>query len=115
MSSTRMKELIVLEVSATNDYVKRAIYPRLPRGRKEKGLRWSSGLELGADPTISVLGGGSASANLEDDTENYDGARVGGHVLDGDEEDEEEIILFICKNRHSQSSDDVPVTPGFKG
>jgi hypothetical protein len=54
-------------------------------GKKRK-KRHSSGLELGADSIILVLGGGSASAKFEDDIENCDGARVGGHVFDEDEE-----------------------------
>jgi hypothetical protein len=74
--------------------------------KRKKRLRRSSGLELGADCTISVLGDGSASANLEDDIENCDGARVGGRALD---EDEEEVLPLIRKNSRSQSSDDVPI------
>jgi hypothetical protein len=35
-------------------------------------------LELDADPTTSVLGGGLMSANLEGDIEDCDGVRVGG-------------------------------------
>jgi hypothetical protein len=50
--------------------------------KRKKRLWWSSGLELGADSTVSVLGGGSTSANLEDDIENCDGAKIGGRVLD---------------------------------
>jgi hypothetical protein len=64
------------------------------KGKKRKKiLRRSSGLELGADPTALVLGGGLASANLEDDIENCGGVRVGGRVLDEDEEEEEEVSL----------------------
>jgi hypothetical protein len=78
-------------------------------GKKRKKKLWrSSGLELGADSTISVLGDGSASANLKDDIENCDGAKVGGRVLDEDEEDEE-ILPLIRKNSHSNSSNDVPI------
>jgi hypothetical protein len=77
--------------------------------KRKKRLRWSSGLELGAESTVLVFGGGLASANLEDDIENCDGARVGGCVLDEDEEEEEEIIPLIRKNSCNNSSDDVPV------
>ena len=66
-------------------------------------------MELGADSTVSVLGGGSASSNLEDDIENCDGARVGGLMLDEDEEEEEEIVPLIRKNSRSHSSHDVPI------
>jgi hypothetical protein len=66
-------------------------------------------LELGADPTASVLDGGPASANLEDDIEDCDGARVGGRVLDEDEEEEEEVFPLIRKNSRSYSSNDVPM------
>jgi hypothetical protein len=77
--------------------------------KRKKRLRRSSGLELGTDSTISVLGDGLASANLEDDIENYDCARVGGRVLDEDEEDEEEVLPLIHKNSRSNISDDVPI------
>jgi hypothetical protein len=68
----------------------RMSHPAAPtKGKKrKKRLRRSSGLELDADPTTSVLGGGPASANLEDDIEDCDGVRVGGRVLDEDEEEE---------------------------
>jgi hypothetical protein len=51
MSSTRMKELKVLEVSIANDCGEQAIYPRMPRGRKEREdfdghLAWSWVLTL---------------------------------------------------------------------
>jgi hypothetical protein len=79
-------------------------------GRKrKKRLRRSSSLELGADSAILVLGGGSTSANLKDDIENCDGARVGGRVFDEDEEDEEEVPPLIRKNSRSKNSDDVPI------
>jgi hypothetical protein len=45
-------------------------------------------LELDADPTTSILGGGPVSTNLEDDIGGCDGIRVGGRVLDQDEEEE---------------------------
>ena len=54
-------------------------------------------MELGADSTISVLGGGSVSANLEDDIENCGGARVGGRVFDEDEDDEEEVPPWFVR------------------
>jgi hypothetical protein len=64
--------------------LRRTSHPAVPdEGKKrKKRLRRSSGLELGADPTASVLGGGLASANLEDDIGKCDGVRVGGHVLE---------------------------------
>jgi hypothetical protein len=50
-------------------------HPAMPvEGKKRnKRLRRSFGLELGADSTVSVLGCGLASANLKDDIENCDG------------------------------------------
>jgi hypothetical protein len=78
--SARMKELTVLEVFvATRKRLCRTSHPvtSVEGKNRKKRLRRSSGLELGADSTISVLGDGSASANLEDDIENCDGARVG--------------------------------------
>ena len=79
------------------------------KGKKRKKiLRRSSGLELGADPTALVLGGGLASANLEDDIENCGGVRVGGRVLDEDEE-EEEVVPLIRKNNRNHSSNDAPM------
>jgi hypothetical protein len=55
-------------------------HPTAPAaGKKRKKRLWrSSGLELDADPTTSVLGGGPMSANLEGDIEDCDGVRVGG-------------------------------------
>jgi hypothetical protein len=61
-------------------------------------------LELDADPTTSVLGGGLASTNLEDDIGGCDGVRVGGRGLDEDEE-EEEVPLIRKNSRSSRSSD----------
>jgi hypothetical protein len=89
----------------------RTSHPAAPAKRKKrkKRFRQSSDLEQGADSTISVLGGGSVSANLEDDIENCGGARVGGRVLDEDEEDEEEVLPLVRKNSRSNNSDDVPI------
>jgi hypothetical protein len=75
--------------------------------KRKKRLRRSSGLELDADPTTSILGGGPTSTNLEDDIGGYDGVRVGGRVLDEDEEEEEEEIPLIRKNSHSSRSSDI--------
>jgi hypothetical protein len=60
-------------------------------------------LELDADPTTSILGGGPSSTNLEDDIGGCDSVRVGGCVLDEDEEEEE--VPLIRKNNRSRSSD----------
>jgi hypothetical protein len=80
---------------------------RVCRGEEKKGrLRHLSGLELGADFTALVLGGGPASANLEDDIESCGGTRVGGHVSD---EDEEEVFPLIRKNCRSKNNDDVSI------
>jgi hypothetical protein len=76
--------------------------------KRKKRLR-RSGLELGVDPTALVLGGGPASANLEDDIEDCDGVRVGCRELDEEEEEEEEVVPFIRKNNHSHSSNDGPM------
>jgi hypothetical protein len=83
--------------SARRKRLRRTSHPAAPAERKKrkKRLWWSSGLELGADPTTSVLSDGSVSANLEDDIENCDGARVGGRVLNEDEEEEEEVVPLI--------------------
>jgi hypothetical protein len=75
----------------------------------KKRLRWSSGLELDADPTTSVLGGDPASTNLEDNIGGCDDVRVGGRVLDEDEEEEEEEVPFIRKNSRSSRSSDIPM------
>jgi hypothetical protein len=77
--------------------------------KRKRRLRRPSSLELGADSTAPVLGGGPASANLEDDIESCGGTRVGGRVSDEDEEDEEEVSPLIRKNWHSKNSDDVPI------
>jgi hypothetical protein len=61
--------------------------------KRKKRLRRSSDMELGADSTIPVLGGGSTSANLEDEMENCGGVIVGGRVFDEDEDDEEKVPL----------------------
>ena len=81
---------------------------RVCRG-EEKKEKTSVFVWLGADSTALVLGGGSATANLEDDVENCGGTRVGGRVSDEDEEDEEEFPPLIHKNCHSKSSDNVPI------
>jgi hypothetical protein len=75
--------------------------------KRKKRLRRSSGLELGVDPTASGLGGGPASANLEDDIEDCAGVRVGGRVLDEDEEEEEEVAPLIRKKSLSHSNSDI--------
>jgi hypothetical protein len=74
--------------------------------KRKKRLRRSSGLELDADPTASVLSGGPASTNLEDDIRDCDGVRVGDRVLN---EDEEEDVPLIRKNSRSYSSSDIPM------
>jgi hypothetical protein len=91
--------------------LRRASHPAsLAEGkRRKKRLRWSSGLELDADPATSILGGGSTSANLEDDIKGCDGVRVGGRVLDDDEEEEEEIAPLIRKNSRNYSGSDIPM------
>jgi hypothetical protein len=61
---------------------------------------------LDADLATSVLGGGPVSANLEDDIEGCGGVRVGGRVLD---KDEEEDVPLIRKNSRSYSSSDIPM------
>jgi hypothetical protein len=77
---------------------------------RKKRLRRSLGLELDADPMTSVLDGGSASTNLEDDIRGCDGVRVGGRVLDEDEEEEEEEIApLIRKYNRSNRSSDIPM------
>jgi hypothetical protein len=77
--------------------------------KRKRRLRRSSGLELGADSTAPVLGGGPTSANLEDDIESCGGTRVSGRVSNKDEEDEEEVSPLIRKNCRSKNSDDVPI------
>jgi hypothetical protein len=57
--------------------------------KRKRKLRRSSSLELGANSATPDLGGDPASANLEDDIESCGGTRVGGHVSDKEEEDEE--------------------------
>jgi hypothetical protein len=109
MALVRMKEFRVLEVFVVNDRVERAIQSCLPRGRKERRLWRSLGLELDVDPTTSVLGSGPASTVLEDDIGGCDGVRVGGRVLDEDEEEEEEEVPLIRKNRRSSRSSDIPM------
>jgi hypothetical protein len=66
-------------------------------------------LELDADPTTSILGGGPVSTNLEDDIGGCDGVRVGVRVLDEDEKEEEEEIPLIRKNSRSSMSSDIPM------
>jgi hypothetical protein len=56
----------------------------------------------------SILGGVPASTNLEDDIGGCGSIRVGGCVLDEDEEEEEEIPL-IRKNSRSSRSSDIPM------
>jgi hypothetical protein len=85
--------------------LRRTSHPAAPAEGKKRKKR----LELGADPTASVLGGGLASTNLDDDIEDCAGVRVGGRVLDEDEEEEEEIVPLIRKNSHSHSSNDIPM------
>jgi hypothetical protein len=68
-------------------------------------------LELDVDPMTSVLDGGSASTNLEDDIGGCDGVSVGRRVLDEDEEEEDEIAPLIRKNRRSSRSSDIPMQP----
>jgi hypothetical protein len=75
--------------------------------KRKKRLRRSSGLELDADPTTSVLSGGPASTNLEDDIGGCDGVRVSGRVLDEDEE--EEGVPLIRKNSRNSRSSDIPM------
>jgi hypothetical protein len=75
--------------------------------KRKKRLRQSSGLELDVDPTTSLLGGGSASTNLEDNIRGCDDVRFGGHVLD--EDDEEEKVPLIRKNSRSSRSSDFPM------
>jgi hypothetical protein len=89
----------------------RTSHPATPAegNKRKKRLRWSSDLELDADPTTSVLGGGPASANLEDNIKDCDGVRVGGRVLDEDEEKEEEVVPLIRKNNRNHSSSDIPM------
>jgi hypothetical protein len=74
--------------------------------KRKKTFRWSSGLEQDADLMTSVLGSGPASTNLEYDIGGCDGVRVGGRVLD---EDEEEDVPLIRKNSRSYSSSDIPM------
>jgi hypothetical protein len=66
-------------------------------------------LELGADPTALGLGGGPASTNLEDDIEDCAGVRVGGRVLDEDEEEEDEVSPLIRKKILNHSNSDIPM------
>jgi hypothetical protein len=88
---------------------RRTSHPAAPAERKKrkKRLRRSSGLELDADPTTSILDGGPTSTNLEDDIGDCDGVRVGGRVLGEDEEEEE--VPFIRKNNHISRSSDIPL------
>jgi hypothetical protein len=89
---------------------RRTSHPVAPAGKKRKKILWRSwGLEEDADPSTSLLGGGPASTNLEDDTEGCDDVRVGGRVLDEDEEEEEEEVPLICKNSHNNRSSDIPM------
>jgi hypothetical protein len=85
--------------SVRRKWLRRTSHPAAPaEGKKrKKRLRRSLGLELDADPTTSVLDGGLASANLEDDIEGCDHVRVGGRVLDEDEEEEEEVALWFAR------------------
>jgi hypothetical protein len=87
------------------------IHPVVPaEGKKRKKRLWrSSGLEHDVDPTTSLLGGGLASTNLEDDIGGRDDARVGSHVLDEDEEEEEEEVPLIRKNNRISRSSDIPM------
>jgi hypothetical protein len=77
--------------------------------KRKRRLRRSSGLELGADSIALVLGGGPTCANLKVDIESCGGTRVGRHVSDEDEEDEEEVSPLIRKNCRSRNSDNVPI------
>jgi hypothetical protein len=77
--------------------------------KRRKRLRRSSGLELDADPTTSLLGGGPASTNLEDNIGRCDDVRVGGRVLDEDEEEQEEEVPLVRKNSRSSRSCDIPM------
>jgi hypothetical protein len=57
--------------------------------KRKKRLLWLSCLEQDAGPSTSLPVDGPVSTTLEDDVRGCDDARVGGCVLDEDEEDEE--------------------------
>jgi hypothetical protein len=82
-------------------------YPAAPdeEKRRKKKLQRLSCLEQDVGPSTSLLGDGPVSTTIVDDVRGCDDARVGGRVLDEDEEEEEEIPLIHKNNRHSRSSD----------
>jgi hypothetical protein len=75
--------------------------------KRKKRLRWLSCLEQDAGPSTLLLGDGPVSTTLEDDVRGCDDARVGGCVLDEDEEEEE--VPLIHKNSRRNRSSDIPM------
>jgi hypothetical protein len=88
---------------------RQANHPAVPNEEKKrkKRLRWLSCLEQDAGPSTLLLGDGPVSTTLEDDVRGCDDARVGGCVLDEDEEEEE--VPLIHKNSRRNRSSDIPM------
>jgi hypothetical protein len=92
---------------------RRAGYPTvsIETKKRKRKLRHLSGLELEADSSTPDLGGDPTSADLEDDIENCGGIKASGRVSKEEEmdEDEEDVPPLVRRNRHSKTSNDVPI------